>query len=60
MRLSPQDIYAIPCSSAAKKFCKSGAAGAVALQKKHANLLFQQMLKRAGMIAIRPGGILVH
>ena len=60
MRLTLQDIYAIGSSSVAKRKLQAWCRWVRRVAKKHANLLFQQMLKCAGMIERRLEGILAH
>jgi transposase len=60
MRLTLQDIYAIASSSVAKRKLQAWCRWVRRVAKKHSSLLFQQMVKCAGMIEGRLEGILAH
>ena len=60
MRLTLHDIYGIPSSSVAKKRLQAWCRWVRRVAKKHASLLFHQMVKCAGMIERRLEGMLAH
>ena len=60
MRLTLQDIYDIPDSRVAKRKLQAWCRWVRRVAKKHASLLFHQMVKCAGMIERHLEGILAH